>query len=87
MNIQKEIKEAMESKKLVIGSNRTLKELKSGKVKFVIIAGNCPKSIMEDVKHNAKLSKVEINEFSGNGVELGTLCKKPFLAAVVSIKK
>lgn len=87
MNIQKEIKDAIKSKKVVIGSGRTLKELKLGKVKFIIIAKNCPKNIIKDIKNNAKLSKSEINEFSGNSIELGTLCKKPFSAAIVSIKK
>lgn len=87
MNIQNEIKDAVKSKKLIIGSNRTSKELKLGKVKLVIIASNCPKSIRDDVKHNGKLGKVEINEFKGDSIELGTLCKKPFSASIVSVKK
>jgi len=86
-SVEKEINKAMEEGKLVIGKERTVKYLKNGKVKTVILASNVPKDILIEIEHNAKISKADVVRYEGNNKELGALCRKPFLVTVVSILK
>lgn len=74
----KELKKALEENKLVIGSERTLKEMRRSKAKEVFMAKNCPEDIKKQVGHYAKIAKIELTELDKTNEELGVLCKKPF---------
>ena len=74
----KELKDAIKEKKVVIGTERTIKELKRGKPTKVFIAKNCPEILKKQVRHYCKLSKIELAELEESNEEMGTLCKKPF---------
>lgn len=87
MKIEAEIKGAISSKKILIGSKRVLKALKLGNLKTVIIASNCPEKIKKDILYTSKLSKIEMHNFKGNSAELSVVCKKPFKMAVIGIQK
>ena len=77
----KEIKEAIESNKIILGTKRTLKEKN---LKKIIIASNCP----EETKNRLKTKKdITIETFENSNLELGAICKKPFTVSVLSIKK
>jgi len=71
----------MKSGNVIIGSRRTLKALKKGEVKLVVLASNCP----DEVKKAVAEYGVKIVEFPGMGVDLGTLCGKPFSVAALAI--
>jgi large subunit ribosomal protein L30e len=81
-----EIREALKSNNIIIGSKRTIKNLKLGKVKKVIIANNCPEKIRKDIEYYAKLSGIEVKEFDGTAKQLGITCGKPFSIAALAIK-
>ncbi len=82
-----EIKNAIKQKKVIIGTNETLKNLKLGKLEKVFLSKNCPEKIANDIKHYAKLSKTEIVQLPIVNSEVGVVCKKPFSISVLSIKK
>ena len=82
-----EIKKLIKAKKLVIGTERTIKNLKLGKVEKVLISSNCSESTLKDLTHYAKLSKTEIIKVNYLNEELGAMCKKPFSISVLSILK
>jgi len=84
--IDKEIKEALKEKKLVIGTRVVFKELKKGNIQKVIYASNCPAENMKELECYSK-SVAEVKAFSGNSVKLGEVCGKPFRALVVGIKR
>ncbi len=86
-SVEKEINKAMEEGKLIVGKDRTVKYLKNGKVKIVVLASNVPKDILLEIKHNAKISNADVVKYEGDNKELGALCRKPFLVTVVSILK
>jgi len=79
----KDIKKILVDKSLVIGSKRTLKKLKVGKIKMVFLAKNTAEKIKKDILNCAK--NVEVNELEITNEELGMLCKKPYKISVVSI--
>ena len=74
-----------QARKLVIGSDRVLKELRKGNLKRVLIAKNCPIQQKQDLIHYAALTKVPMVALEQNNEELGVLCKKNFFVAVVGI--
>ncbi|VVB59359.1 50S ribosomal protein L30e [uncultured archaeon] len=85
MTLEKEIKKAVETKKVLIGTESTLKALKAGELHSVIIASNCPDNIKSDIEHYGKLSEIAVKQFEGNSADLGALCVKPFKIAVIGI--
>ena len=89
MNPVEELKVIMlnQPDKLVIGSRRTLKYLKLGKLAKIFMAKNAPEDIKSDIEYYAKLSNVEVVNLSLDNEELGAALKKPFKVAVVSLLK
>jgi len=82
-----EIKNAIKKNKLIIGTEKTLKSLKLGKLSKVFLSKNCPDQIVDDINHYAKMSKTMVVKVDVNNDELGIICKKPFLISVLSVKK
>ncbi len=85
-SIEKEIKEALKDRKLIIGSRTVLKGLKRGAIKKAVIASNCPDESKESIGNLAK-SGIEIREFGGDSAKLGEICGKPFKTVMIGIKK
>ncbi len=77
----------LRDKAVVSGSRQTLKELKLGKVKQVIVAKSCPLPVRREIEYYAKMAKVPVLEFAGTSWELGLTCKKPFKVAALAILK
>lgn len=84
-DLNKLIKNSIRDGKVIIGFNRISKLLKTGKLNKIIYANNFPKDKVESVEHNAKLSGIEVVEFSKDGVELGLICGKPFSVGIIGI--
>ena len=70
---------------VIVGSKRTLKYVKLGKVKVVITASNLPERIKSDLEYYAKLSGIPIITFPGTNRDLGTAIGKPFSVAMLGI--
>lgn len=79
-----ELKKALKEKGLVFGTNRTIRNLKSGKAKAVFLAKNCPKNVREDVKYYSELCKAKVYELEEPNDELALICKKNFPVSVLS---
>ncbi|EFE37044.1 uncharacterized protein ARB_04571 [Trichophyton benhamiae CBS 112371] len=56
----------MKSGKVTMGSKSTLKTLRSGKAKLILIAGNCPPLRKSELEYYAMLAKVPVHHFHGN---------------------
>ncbi len=82
-----EIKNAIKSNKLIIGTRTVFKCLKRGSIETVIYASNCPDSSKEDLNRYVKASNIKISEFKGDSVKLGEFCGKPFNILLIGIKK
>lgn len=81
-----QLKDALNKKNVIIGSRRTVKYLKLGNVKLVLIAQDCPEIIKKDINYYAKMSKSKVEEFNGTAKQLGLFCGKPFPIATLAIK-
>ncbi|KAK8116270.1 ribosomal protein L30- cytosolic [Apiospora sp. TS-2023a] len=65
---------------VTLGYKSTLKTLRTGKAKLVIIAGNTPLCA-----NYSMLSKVPVHHFAGSNIELGTACGKLFRCSTMAI--
>lgn len=72
--------------KLVLGTERTLKLLREGKMKKVFLASNCAADVKEDIERYCELGKVECVQLSQSNEEIGTMCRKPFAISVAGIQ-
>ncbi|KCV70079.1 60S ribosomal protein [Fonticula alba] len=75
----------MKSGKYSIGHKSTVKTLRTGKAKLLLIASNCPPLRRSELEYIAMLSKTNVHHFPGNNIELGTACGKFFRVSVMSI--
>ena len=80
-----DLREALNEKKVILGSKRTIKYLKLGKVKKIVIANNCPEEVRKDLEHYTKLSEIKMEKFDGTAKQLGIFCGKPFSIATLAI--
>lgn len=85
--IVSEIKKGMEEGSLTIGTDKTMKSLKLGKLSKVFVTSNCSDIVKEDISHYAKLSESEIVELDFPNDELGLICKKPFSISILGLLK
>ncbi|MEM4637995.1 MAG: ribosomal L7Ae/L30e/S12e/Gadd45 family protein [Candidatus Woesearchaeota archaeon] len=82
-----EIRKNLTTKKLIIGSDETLKNIRKGKIVKVYVASNCSDEILRDLKKYSKISGFEVLETKIPNEELGAVCKKPFNISVLGLLK
>merc|ERR1711915_391249 len=75
----------MKSGKYTLGYRSTLKTLRQGKAKLVIIANNTPQLRKSEIEYYAMLAKTGVHHYTGNNIELGTACGKFYRCSVLSI--
>lgn len=79
------IKDAEKQGRLLIGSNRVVREMKKGRLIAVIYASNLPEALARDINHYASVSGVEMKGFAGDSIKLGETCGKPFGILLIGI--
>merc|ERR1711881_72268 len=75
----------IKSGKVTLGYKSTLKTLRAGKAKLIIIAGNTPPLRQSELEYYSMLAKSSVHHFSGNNIELGTACGKLFRCGTLAI--
>ena len=80
-----EIKKAVKDKKVVVGTEQTIKGLKMGKIKKVFLTSNCPKSVREDIETYSRLTSCQVEGLNVPNDELGVICKKQFAISVLGM--
>lgn len=71
--------------KVILGADKSIKALKLGQAKLVILSSTCQKAIRDDVLHYAKLANIPVYLYPGDGAELGLACGKPFFVNVMVV--
>lgn len=83
--IARAIRLTVESGKVDFGARVGLKNSLLGKAKLIVIASRSPIELIEDITYYSKLSNIPLLVFEGTGVELGSICGKPYVVSVLSI--
>merc|ERR1712227_1048472 len=75
----------MRSGKALLGYKTSLKSLRQGKAKLVLISSNCPPLRRSEIEYYAMLAKTAVHPYAGNNITLGTACGKMFRTSVVTV--
>ena len=79
VDISKALKAAISTGKVEFGVDQTEKAVKAGKAQMIVLSSNCPSASLVNNKD------VKIHIYSGNNMELGALCGKPFSVSALAI--
>jgi large subunit ribosomal protein L30e len=79
MDIERNLKIAIDTGKVLFGTKEAEKALKSKTAKAIVVAKNCSNELIL----NQKTTK--LHWFPGDNVALGALCGKPFSISAVTI--
>eukprot|EP00939_MAST-03C_sp_MAST-3C-sp1_P000860 g860.t1 len=84
-NINASLALMVKSGKYCLGTKQTLKSLRSGQAKLVLISSNCPKLKKSEIEYYAMLAKCPVHHYNGNNIALGTACGKYFRVSMMSV--
>jgi len=87
MTTKIDIRKHIASKKVVLGTLRTFKELRKGALEQIYVSSNCPAQVRTRLQRYCGLGKTNCTELKFSNVELGEICKKPFSVSVLGIRK
>ena len=82
-----ELKKHVGSKKLLLGADRTLKNLKKGELKEIFLSSNTAENVKEDIETISKKFNVKIYKLDITSEEMGVVVKKPFSVSVASLQQ
>jgi len=75
----------MKSGKTTLGYKSTVKALRQGKAKLIIISSNCPPLRKSEIEYYAMLARTGVHHYTGNNIDLGTACGKYFRCSVLAV--
>ncbi|XP_055974200.1 60S ribosomal protein L30-like [Sorex fumeus] len=75
----------MKSSQYVLGYKQTLKMIRQGKAKLIILANNCLALRKSEIEYYTMLAKTGVHHDSGNNIELGTACGKYYRVCTLAI--
>ncbi|KAK9468591.1 50S ribosomal protein L30e-like protein [Lipomyces arxii] len=75
----------VKSGKYTLGYKSTLKAIRNGKAKLVILAGNTPPLRTSELEYYAMLAKINVHHFQGGNNELGTAVGRLFRVGVLAV--
>ncbi|CAM9283146.1 unnamed protein product [Chrysoparadoxa australica] len=84
-SINSRLQLVMKSGKASLGYKQTLKTMRNGKAKMIIISSNCPPLRKSEIEYYALLSKSVVHHYTGSNSDLGTACGKYFRVSVLSV--
>ncbi|MFH1456133.1 MAG: ribosomal L7Ae/L30e/S12e/Gadd45 family protein [archaeon] len=79
-----ELKTALKEKNIIFGLKQTLKNMKKGDVKTVLLASNCSQEAKKEIEYLAKLKSVKVVKLELASDEVGMICKKQYIVSVLS---
>ena len=86
VDTEKEIRRAVDTGKTVFGERESEKSILKGNSRLIIISRNATISASERIEHLCNVASVPVYKFSGEGIELGAVCGKPFVISVIAIE-
>jgi large subunit ribosomal protein L30e len=85
INVEKEIRTAVDTGEVIMGERETLKAVKAKGVKMVIYASNCKEKLKKELKKHAGIGAAPLYKFDGSSIELGAVCGRPHLISMLGI--
>jgi len=87
IDINKAIATTIRTGKVLFGADNAVRNVRIGKAKLIIVAANCPQKIRGDIEYYCRLSDVPIVIYNGTSIDLGSVCRKPFMVSALTIRE
>merc|ERR550514_2379645 len=84
-SVNARLKLVMKSGKYMLGHRSTLKALRKGQAKMILISNNTPALRKSKLEYYAMLAKVDVVHYNGDNNELGTACGRYYRVGVMAI--
>ncbi|MDO8625798.1 MAG: 50S ribosomal protein L30e [Candidatus Diapherotrites archaeon] len=81
----REIRRSVDTGKVVFGVRETQKNVLKGNGQLIIVSASCPKTTQEKISHWSTMFDIPVFEYPGKGLELGSVCGKPFSIATLLV--
>ena len=75
----------MKSGKYTLGYKSTLKALRQGKAKLILLSSNVPPLRKSEIEYYSLLSKTLVEHYKGDNINLGTACGKFYRVCTMAI--
>jgi len=85
LSLERELRNLIKTGKYYLGTKQTLRALKTGRAKLVIMAENTPPEIRGQVNYYAKLGNIPVIVYKGRSVDLGLAIGKPFKVSLIAV--
>ncbi|MHA1131562.1 MAG: 50S ribosomal protein L30e [Candidatus Helarchaeota archaeon] len=85
INVDNAIKIALKTGSIQIGSKKSLTLVKSGQGQLVVVANNCPKAILDDLRFYCDFADIPIYQYKGSNWDLGFICGRPHMISTLLI--
>lgn len=82
-NINSKLQLVIKSGKISLGLKSSLKHMRSGKAKLILISANTPPLRKSEIEYYAMLSKTAVHHYQGSNIALGTAAGKLFRVGCV----
>ena len=86
MILTEEIQNAVKTKTIAIGFRDSIKTIKNGKFKVVVVSNNIPQEMKKELESSLKSGKDKVEVFNGSSKDLGVFCGKPFPISTLVIR-
>ena len=84
-NINSKLGLVIKSGKYTLGYKSTLRSLRAGEAKLIILSNNCPTVRKAEIEYYAVLAKAKVVFYPGNNTALGTACGKYHRCSTMAI--
>ncbi|MCX6798886.1 MAG: 50S ribosomal protein L30e [Candidatus Diapherotrites archaeon] len=85
--VGKELRRAVDSGKVLFGLREARKSILKGTAQLVIVSANAKKGESETVRQLCGTSSAPFYQFNATGLQLGSLCGKPFVVSFATVEK
>ena len=83
MDLERQLKQGISTGNLLFGQRQTKSACAKGDARMVLVAANCPKEYISDIKENHP--DVTLHQVNLVNRQLGAACAKPFPVSAVCV--
>jgi len=87
IDVDKAIATTVKTGKVLFGANKAVESVKLGRARLIVLASNCPRNIVEDIRNYSRFSNVPVVIYKGTSIDLGAACGKPFTVSALTVRE
>jgi large subunit ribosomal protein L30e len=84
-DLNSDLRMAVDSGEVVLGTEQTIRAITSSRAKLVIVSAKGNARTEADIAHMCGIAGIRVMKFNGNSMELGAVCGKPHSVASLAV--